>query len=127
MSATEHALRVKSLDSPDERRAPAKTHVDLNRLGEYTIGRLTMEPGWSWADCIKPVVLTDSCQLLHVGFCVSGTLETVMDDGTQATITAGDSYTIPPGHNAWVAGDEPFVGIEFASAEAYGVPVSYSS
>jgi mannose-6-phosphate isomerase-like protein (cupin superfamily) len=124
MSATEHELRVKSLDSPDESRAPRKTHLDLNRLGEFTIGRLTMEPGWTWADCIKPVVQTDSCQLLHVGYCVSGALETVLDDGTQAAISAGDSYTIPPGHNARVVGDEPFVGIEFASAEDYAVPVA---
>ncbi len=127
MSATEHELRVRSLDSPDESRTPEKTHLDLNRLGEYTIGRLTMEPGWTWTDCIKPLVQTESCQLLHVGYCVSGTLETELDDGTQATISAGDSYTIPPGHNARVVGDEPFVGIEFASAEAYGVPVTYSS
>ncbi|TFC93184.1 cupin domain-containing protein [Cryobacterium sinapicolor] len=127
MSATEHELRVKSLDSPDERRTPQKTNLDLNRLGQYTIGRLTMQPGWTWADCIRPIVQTDSCQLLHVGFCVSGTLETVLDDGTAATISAGDSYTIPPGHNARVVGDEPFVGIEFASAEAFAVPITYSS
>lgn len=122
MSDTMSALQVKSFDAPDERRAPEKTSLDLNHLGEYTIGRMTMEPGWAWSECIKPVVHTDSCQLLHVGYCVAGTLETVLDDGARATITAGDCYRIPPGHDAHVVGDAAFVGIEFASAAQYGVP-----
>lgn len=122
MSDTMSALQVKSFDTPDERRAPEKTSLDLNHLGEYTIGRMTMEPGWAWSEFIKPVVHTDSCQLRHVGYCVAGTLETVLDDGTRATITAGDSYSIPPGHDARVVGDEAFVGIEFASAAQFGVP-----
>ncbi|MCX6149098.1 MAG: hypothetical protein NTX22_01090 [Ignavibacteriales bacterium] len=42
-----------------------------------------------------------------------------MKDGTQKTIAAGDSYTIPPGHDAWVDGNERFVGIEVMSAEQY--------
>ena len=124
MSATMDALLVKSLDTPDERRTPEKTSLGVNHLGDYTIGRMRMEPGWVWSDCIKPVVHTDSCQLLHVGYCVSGTLEIVLDDETRATITAGDSYTIPPGHDAHVVGDEAFVGIEFSSAAAYAVPAA---
>ncbi|MDQ6721554.1 MAG: cupin, partial [Candidatus Dormibacteraeota bacterium] len=35
------------------------------------------------------------------------------------TIKPGESYTIPPGHDARVVGDEPFVGIEFASAATF--------
>jgi hypothetical protein len=26
---------------------------------------------------------------------------------------------IPPGHNAWVVGDEPFVGVDFTGMETY--------
>lgn len=122
MSTATHTLQVKSHSSPDELRTPERTTLELNHLGEYSIGRMTMQPGWSWAEDIKPVVKTDSCQLLHVGYCVSGTLETELDDGTKATITAGDSYVIPPGHNAHVVGDEPYVAIEMHSAKAYGVP-----
>jgi len=48
----------------------------------------------------------------------------MLDDGTTATITAGDSYLIPPGHNAWVVGDEPYVAIEMHSAASYGVPTA---
>jgi mannose-6-phosphate isomerase-like protein (cupin superfamily) len=124
MSTTTHTLQVKSHSKPDERRAPEKTLLELNHLGEFSIGRMTMQPGWTWADDIKPVVNTDSCRLLHVGYCVSGSLETMLDDGTTATITAGDSYVIPPGHNARVLGDEPYVAIEVHSAAEYGVKPS---
>ena len=121
MSTTTHTLQVKSHNTPDELRSPEKTLLELNHLDEFSVGRMTMQPGWSWADNIKPVVNTDSCQLLHVGYCVSGSLETMLNDGTTATITAGDSYVIPPGHNARVLGDEPYVAIEVHSAAEYGV------
>lgn len=124
MSDTMNTLQVKSLDSPDERRAPEKTQMGVNHLGDYTIGRMVMQPGWTWSACIKPIVHTETCQLLHVGYCVSGMLETELDDGTKATITAGDSYTIPPGHDARVVGNEAWVGIEFASAAEYAAPTS---
>ena len=108
--------------SPDEIRTPDKTKVEIVRLEGYTIGRYTMEPGWRWSNCIKPVVKTDKCQLSHVGYAVSGRLTVSMQDGTKKTISAGESYTIPPGHDAWVEGNEPFVGIEVMSAEQYAKP-----
>lgn len=120
-------LTVKKLESkshgmPDEIRKPAKTNVEIVRLEGYTIGRFTMEPGWRWSECIKPIVKTDSCQLSHVGHAVSGSITVRMSDGTQKTIKAGESYTIPPGHDAWVDGKENFVGIEVMSAEQYAKP-----
>ncbi|MFF1829511.1 cupin domain-containing protein [Paenarthrobacter sp. NPDC058040] len=115
-------LQVKSHNSPDETRRPEKTVVDVVTVGNYTIGRSTFQPGWTWADCIKPVVGTDSCQLNHVGFCVSGALEVETNDGNRISISAGDSYTIPPGHNARVVGDEPFQGVEFLSAAEFARP-----
>ncbi len=124
--ATPHVttLEAKSHDSPDETRTPPKTRVEVVRLEGHTIGRFTFEPGWRWSECIKPVVGTDSCQNVHVGYAVSGQIGIKLDDGTEGTISAGQSYTIPPGHDAWVEGDEPFVGIEVMSAEAYARPQS---
>jgi quercetin dioxygenase-like cupin family protein len=118
------ALAVKSHNSPDEKRRPDKSEIDLVTVGDYTIGRFSFEPGWRWSEAIKPVVKTESCQNNHVGFCVSGTLEVQTTDGAKATITAGDSYTIPPGHDAWVVGDERFVGVEFLSAASYAAPAT---
>ncbi len=112
-------LAVKSHDTPDEKRRPDKTEVDVVSLGDYTVGRFTFKPGWRWSDCIKPVVQTDSCQNNHVGYCVSGALSVETTNGNRISITAGNSYTIPPGHDAWVDGDQPFVGIEFLSAAEF--------
>jgi quercetin dioxygenase-like cupin family protein len=112
-------LAVKSHNSPDEKRRPDKTEVDVVTVGDYTVARFKFEPGWRWSDCIKPVVQTDSCQVSHVGFCVSGALAVETTDGNRINIAAGDSYTIPPGHNAWVEGDQAFTSVEFLSAAEF--------
>jgi hypothetical protein len=31
----------------------------------------------------------------------------------------GEAYLIAPGHDAWVLGDVPFVGVEFSSADRF--------
>ena len=115
-------FEAKSHASADEVRTPAKTRVEIVRLEGLTLGRFIFEPGWRWSECIKPVVKTDSCQMSHAGHVVSGRLTVRMTDGTQKTVGAGESYTIPPGHDAWVEGNETFVGIEVMSAEQYAKP-----
>ncbi|HEY5632420.1 MAG TPA: cupin domain-containing protein [Burkholderiaceae bacterium] len=112
-------FEVRSHESPDEVRAPNKTRVEVVKVDNYTIGRFNFEPGWRWSECVKPVVKTEKCQASHVGYAVKGSLTVQMSDGTEKTIKAGDSYTIPPGHDAWVVGDEGFVGIEVMSADVY--------
>src|SRR5882757_841904 len=115
-------LASKSHNNPDEVRSPDKTRVEVVRLPGFTLGRLNMEPGWKWSECVKPVVKTDSCQVSHVGYVVSGAITVKMNDGTQKTFEQGTSYTIPPGHDAWVEGNERFVCIEVMSAEQYAKP-----
>ena len=66
------------------------------------------------------MVQTPSCENRHVGYVISGSLHVVMDDGTDLDIRAGDAFEIPPGHDAWVVGDEPWDTVEFASAAIYG-------
>ncbi len=110
-----HAL---DFDSPDETRTPEKTRVDVVRYGDTTVARMTFEPGWKWSECVKPVAGTDSCQLRHVGVVGSGRLAVTHEDGTEMKFSAGEAYIIEPGHDAWVDGDEPFVGYEFESRSA---------
>jgi hypothetical protein len=115
------SIETKSMDSPDETRTPDKTNVRVVHLGGASVARLSVDPGWSWADCIRPVVGGDSCQAAHLGYVVKGTLHIKADDGAEADLRAGDTYRLEPGHNAWVAGDEPFEALEFESktAETY--------
>jgi hypothetical protein len=114
---------VKKLDfdSPNETREPDKTRVDVVKEGGTSAARMVLEPGWTWASCVKPVAGTDSCQVRHLGLVQSGTLRVVHDDGSEAELTAGDVYVIEPGHNAEVVGDERFVSYEFEprAAEEY--------
>ncbi|MEW5966427.1 MAG: cupin domain-containing protein [Pseudomonadota bacterium] len=117
--ATVTKLRAKSHDAPDELRSPMKTRVEVVRLEAATIGRFNFAPGWRWSECVKPVAKTDQCQLSHVGYAVSGCLKVRMQDGAEMTIHAGESYTIPPGHDAWVEGNQSFVGIEVMSADVF--------
>jgi quercetin dioxygenase-like cupin family protein len=115
-------FETKSHSSPDEVRTPDKSRVEIVRLEGFSLGRFTFEPGWRWSQCIKPVVKTEACQLSHVGYAISGRLTVRLKDGTLKTISSGESYTIPPGHDAWVEGKERFVGIEVMSAEQYAKP-----
>ncbi len=50
---------------------------------------------------------------------VSGRMKVVMDDGTEDEFGPGDVAIIPPGHNAWVVGDEPVVTIDFTGFKNY--------
>ncbi len=42
-----------------------------------------------------------------------------MEDGTEIVIAPGEAYEIPPGHDAWVVGDEPWTAVEFTSGRTY--------
>ena len=111
-------LEVRGFDAPDETRTPDKSHVAVVRMGTNSAAQLTLKPGWKWSECIKPVVGTSSCQMRHVGVARSGKLHISHEDGTEGEIGRGEAYVIEPGHDAWVVGDEPFVGFEFDSQAA---------
>ncbi len=115
------SLNAKSLDSPDEVREFDNGKVDVVKIGETIVGRASFRPGWRWSNDVKPIAGTDSCQSHHVGYVVSGRLKVVHDDGTEAEVEPGSAYDIPPGHDAWVVGDEGIVGLEFdtKTAETY--------
>ena len=112
-------IESRNLDQPDESRTPDKTEVNVVNIGGNEVGRFTFQPGWRWSECIKPVVGTDSCQASHLGYVVSGRIHVEHEDGTAGEVGPGEAYLIEPGHDAWVIGDEPFVGLEFKSAGEY--------
>jgi class 3 adenylate cyclase len=113
-------LQRKSLASPDQVRTFPFGHVDIVHLDETSVARFTWEPGWRWSKDVAPVVQTRSCQNRHVGYVIAGLLHVMMDDGTELEIRAGDAFEIPPGHDAWVVGDESWDTVEFTSAAIFG-------
>jgi hypothetical protein len=112
-------VETNDFSAPDEVRRPQNTTVEVVKLGGGEIGRYTFQPGWHWAEHIKPVVGTESCQTEHIGYLVSGSLLVKSDDGTSATITPGNVYRIAPGHDAWVMGEDAVVVVEFQGAATY--------
>jgi mannose-6-phosphate isomerase-like protein (cupin superfamily) len=105
----------KSIDKADETRTFDKGHLDLVQMDGLTVGRATFEPGWKWSECVKPVAGTDSCQVHHNGYIVSGSLQIVMDNGTEVQVGPGDVFVCPPGHDAWTLGDEACIALDFSS------------
>ena len=112
-------MQKKSINSPDETRTFDKGKVDLTKIGDTTISRMYLEPGWSWEKCIKPIAKTESCQASHTQYVVSGRVRVKMNDGSEEEYGPGDVAYIPPGHNTWVVGNEAYTAIEFASMENY--------
>lgn len=118
MTLTESKMQKKSLNFPDETRTFEKGKVELVNFETVTIGRAVFEPGWSWEKCVKPIVKTNSCEAPHTSVIISGR-NVRMDDGTETEGGPGDIAVIPPGHNAWVIGDEPCVMLDFTGAKDY--------
>ncbi|HEY6681848.1 MAG TPA: adenylate/guanylate cyclase domain-containing protein [Propionibacteriaceae bacterium] len=112
-------LRRKRFDRPDEIRRVEKAHIELVELGELTIGRAIFEPGWRWSEHVKPIVGTESCQVHHLGYVVSGHLHIEMTDGASMDVMGGDAFEIPQGHDAWVIGDEPWISVDWAGRRLF--------
>jgi ethanolamine utilization protein EutQ (cupin superfamily) len=112
-------IESRDFSSPDETRRPEKTTIELVNLEAGQIGRYTFQPGWRWSECIKPIVNSESCQVDHIGYVISGALHIKHDDGTEVDLMPGQVYRIAPGHDAWNTGPAPAVFVEFQGAADY--------
>ena len=122
MQGLQTQIERKNLAKPDEKRAFDKGQLELASLGGVTFGRATLQPGWKWSTCVKPIAKTKSCEAPHLQYHISGRLHVVMDDGTTADFGPGDVSSIPPGHDAWVVGNEPVVVIDITGMGEYAKP-----
>ena len=118
MEAPERNLMGKNLYSPDETRSFDKGKIDVVTFDNVTVGRAVFESGCKWSECVMPVAGTDSCQVPHVGYGVSGRINVVIDDGQEQEYGPGDAVVIPPGHDGWTLGDEACVMLDFGSTSA---------
>ena len=109
----------RSMSKPDEKRTFEKGKVELITLGDVTFGRATLEPGWKWSTCVKPIAKTVSCDAPHFQYHASGVLRIKMDDGTEFDCRGGEISLIPPGHDAWVVGNEPVIIVDFQGMVDY--------
>jgi hypothetical protein len=114
-------MEQKNLGSPDEIRSFPKGKVEVAKVADVTFGRFTLLPGWKWSESVKPITKTDSCQIPHTQYIITGKLHVRMDHGQELEFKAGDVAIIPPGHDAWVVGNEPVTAIDFTGGVGYAV------
>ena len=112
-------LQKKGFANATDVRVVGRGRFDVVSLDETSVGRIEFQPGWRWSIDAMPRIGGTSCQVRHLGAGLSGVLHVVSEEGPEMEIHPGDAYEIPPGHDAWVVGDEPYVAIEFASARVF--------
>jgi class 3 adenylate cyclase len=112
-------LQSKPVGAPDEVRRMPNGVLEIYNLEDLVFGRTVFEPGWRWSEHVKPIAGTDLCQYHHIGMSVSGTLGVEMADGTTEEIGPNRVFEIPPGHDAWVVGDVPWITIDVAGMRSF--------
>jgi class 3 adenylate cyclase len=113
---------LRSLRSPDDLFRAEGIEERSVQVGEQTIGRAIVQPGWRWSVNVQPLVGTSSCAVRHVGLALRGRFHVRLDDGREMDIGQDDVFDIPAGHDAWVVGDEPWETVEIAGIYGYGRP-----
>ena len=108
------SITRKNLDEPDVRRTFELGTGEMTRVGPYTIGRGVLQPGWRWSTHVRPLTGTASCEVHHVQVLLAGRFGVRMDGGEEVELVPNDIVDIPPGHDAWVIGDEAAVLLDVA-------------
>jgi class 3 adenylate cyclase len=115
------SLQSKAFASTRDVRTFPNGQAEVVTIDESIVGRVKYEPGWRWSRDLAPIMGTPTCQLHHLGYSISGLMRIVMDDGVTLDIPPGSAFDIPPGHDAWVIGDEPWVTVVWTSVRTYGL------
>jgi len=103
----------KSFNTPDETAEFPAVSMESVKLGNLTVHRVKCEPGWRWTDSFPELFGTDTCEFEHpLWMVLKGRFVVQMDDGRTQEYGPGDLGMIPPGHDAWVVGDEPVLAID---------------
>ncbi len=110
---------LRRFETPDEVREMVKGRFEVVRIGGLTIGRATYQPGWKWSEHVGEPAGARSCMVEHVGLVISGRAAVRMDDGEERVMEPGDLFYVPPGHDSWVVGDEPYVSLHVMGSETY--------
>jgi hypothetical protein len=113
-------MEVKRFTAPDEdRQFTGHGHLQLLNFGKDAVGLATFEPGWVWANDVKPLAGTRTCEAAHACYVLAGRMRIDMDDGESRELGPGDFAVIPPGHNAEVLGNEACRMLDFNGAANY--------
>jgi len=115
-------VRIRNFANADVVRDVGRGELRIVELGDLAIGRIEYQPGWRWTEDMQERVGTASCEIHHVGVALSGRLGIDMDDGYSFVIEPLDAFDLPPGHKAYVVGDEPWTSIDTVGRRNFGAP-----
>lgn len=114
-------IETRRFDTPDESLDMKDAGgISIIKTGVGTTGMFAVfEPGWTWEKDEKPLLgYPETCPMHHTGYCLAGNLVVRMvDTKVETRIRSGDFFEIPPGHDAYVDGDERVELILFAPPE----------
>lgn len=114
-------LTLINLDHPTEVRGFPKGRFELYNVGPMVLGRASYEPGWKWSEHVGTKTGQTLCRVEHVGLVLSGSAVAKMENGDEIVMREGDFFYIPPGHDSWVVGDEPYVSLHVMGSDEYAV------
>lgn len=114
-------IECRNFRQPDDR-LDFKGHgrIDILKLRDgVTAMHAVFAPGWRWETHEKPLLGNpDSCPIAHTGYCLAGEIVIRMvATSEEKIIRRGDFFEIPPGHDAYVPGQEACELILFAAPE----------
>jgi quercetin dioxygenase-like cupin family protein len=112
-------LTLLHLDAPTETRTFELGRFEVYSVGPMSLGRATYEPGWRWSEHVGRAQGQELCQVEHVGLVLSGRAAVRMESGEERVMEAGEFFYVPPGHDSWVVGDEPYVSLHVMGSESY--------
>lgn len=112
-------LEILAMTAPAEVRTFPHGRFEVFTIGGQVLGRAVYAPGWRWSQHVAPIAGTPVCQEGHIGMVISGRAAVAMDGGTELTISRGDLFSIPPGHDSWVLGEEEYISLHLLGAEGY--------
>ena len=115
---------VKNFGAPDEVREFPKGKADVVQIGGGEVALIQIEPGWRWSEHLRPVTGTELCEAPHFQYVISGRVHVQMADGAELELGPGDVNVLPPGHDAWVVGDEPAVALDWGGAHVWAKPAN---
>lgn len=120
-------IERKGLTDPDLRVAFSNGTGVMVRVAGLAVGRATLQPGWRWSRDNRPEVGTEQCEQHHFHVLLSGRLAFQMTGEEPVEFGPDDVFDVPPGHDAWVVGDEPAVVLDMSgSVDRFGTRVSHA-
>jgi quercetin dioxygenase-like cupin family protein len=103
----------KSFRTPEDVAEVPRARVETVTASGVQVRRLTCESGWVWSKSVGTRIGVGTCPLHHAIWVVtSGRFAVRIENGHNEGFGPGDIGSIPPGHEAWVVGDQTVVGID---------------